>query len=357
METMCSKLRKRKNTKAKPRRTRRRSPGNIKTFNKIALRYYWPGMFRDIAKYVRKCDTCQKCKTPQEKTPGFMHVKHAQEPWETVSTDLVGPLPRSSKGFQWIIVFHDRFTKWSEIKALRTATANTVTNALKECVLMRFGGIKTLISDNAKCFTSKQFKDTIKKYGIEHRLTAPYTPQCNPTERINRTLETMIKTFIEKNHRKWDEYLNEFNFALNTSVQETTKHTPAFLLFGREPRQLHDTNQFPTPALKEKQKLKEIYEIVKTNQKLASDNQKYHYDGTRRQWNRTLTEIVLKRSYPLSNADKHFCAKLAPKYSGPHKIIEQKSPVIFLLQDLQTNKISTAHIKDMKKYIGETEDT
>ncbi|XP_045776096.1 uncharacterized protein LOC123874648 [Maniola jurtina] len=300
--------------------------GTSKTFNKVAQRYYWPGIFRDVAKYVNKCEVCQKHKPSQEKKPGLMHIKNAEQPWEVVTTDLIGPLPRSSKGYQWIIVFHDKFTKWSEIKPLRTATANTVACALKECILNRYGGIKTLLSDNARIFTSKVFKDTLTKYKIEQKFTAPYTPQCNPTERVNRTLETMISAYIEKSHKKWDEYLGEFNLALNTSVHETTKYTPAFLLFGRELRNFRDSNQFPTPALRENQKLEEIYEIVRNNQNLASAQQKKYYDKSRRNWKPQINELVLKREYTLSNANKQFCAKLAPKYSGPHKIIEQKSP-------------------------------
>lgn len=47
----------------------------------------------------------------------------------------------------------------------------------------------------------------------------------------------------------------------------------------------------------------------------------------------------------MSCADKKFCAKLAPKYSGPYKITNQKSPVIFELKHMHNNKKYIAHIK------------
>lgn len=48
--------------------------GIAKTISRIAERNYWPGMFRDIATYVRNCKTCQKHKASQEKPAGKLHA-------------------------------------------------------------------------------------------------------------------------------------------------------------------------------------------------------------------------------------------------------------------------------------------
>jgi len=104
------------------------------------------------------------------------------QPWETVTTDLAGPLPRSSKGNSYLVVFQDRFTKWVQCRA----TAKAASQALHEEVLMRFGCPKTVISYNGTQFTGKLFRGLLKEMGINHRLTAPYTPQENPVERTNR---------------------------------------------------------------------------------------------------------------------------------------------------------------------------
>lgn len=39
----------------------------------------------------------------------------------------------------------------------------------------------------------------------------------------------MISSYVEYNRRKWDQHLSEFRFALNSSVYETTRLTPAEL--------------------------------------------------------------------------------------------------------------------------------
>lgn len=44
---------------------------------------------------------------------------------------------------------------------------------------------------------------------------------------------------MDKNHKNWDELLEDIQFAINTSKYSTTKHTPAFLSLGRELQPLH----------------------------------------------------------------------------------------------------------------------
>ena len=48
--------------------------------------------------------------------------------------------------------------------------------------------VKVLRTDNGGKYTSKEFKQYLKKQGTQHELTVPKTPQQNGVaERINRT--------------------------------------------------------------------------------------------------------------------------------------------------------------------------
>jgi transposase InsO family protein len=201
--------------------------GIAKTTARLALRYYWPGMFREAAQYVRKCPSCQRYKTPQQQPPGKMYPTPNRQPWETVSTDLVGPLPRSSRGNCYVVVMQDRFTKWVQCRAVRKATARAVTQALYEEVITRFGCPVTLISDNGTQYSGGTFRSLLQELGIAHRLTPPYTPQANSVERTNKTLKAMVAQFCEADQKKWDARLPELMFALNTSRHESTRYTPA----------------------------------------------------------------------------------------------------------------------------------
>ena len=63
----------------------------------------------------------------------------------------------------------------------------------------------------------------------------PYHAQANPAERVNKTLKSMINSYLTTDHRDWDEHLTEFSFALNSMVYSSTKLSPAFLNLGRNP--------------------------------------------------------------------------------------------------------------------------
>ncbi|KAH8307786.1 hypothetical protein KR044_001630, partial [Drosophila immigrans] len=77
----------------------------------INLRYHWPGLYRDVASYVKKCEKCQRFKVCQMKPSGRMLTRQVEEPFDTLCADFVGPLPRSKHGNTMLLVFFDAFSK------------------------------------------------------------------------------------------------------------------------------------------------------------------------------------------------------------------------------------------------------
>ncbi|KAM8701654.1 hypothetical protein ACLKA7_001745 [Drosophila subpalustris] len=94
-----------------------------KTMARISQRYYWPGLFRDVARYVKQCEKCQKFKESQLKPAGRMLTRQVEERFGTLCADFVVPLPRSKHGNTMLLVFFDAFTKWVELIPLRMATS------------------------------------------------------------------------------------------------------------------------------------------------------------------------------------------------------------------------------------------
>lgn len=334
--------------------------GIAKTITRISNKYYWPRMYRDIASYVRRCSSCQKYKQSQQQTAGKMQFPKINGCWDTVSIDIVGPLPRSSKGNTNLIVMQDRFTKWVECHPVRKATSGTVCKALKEKIISRFGCPNSIISDNGKQFVSNEFTHLLSEYGITHRTTTPYSPQCNPVERTNKVLKTMIAQYTEKDHRKWDQYLPEFTLAMNSSKHESTGFSPAMLNFGREltlpsvlNKEQFSTNlpatDVPPDRVKNLQKLSDIFELVHLNLAKAYQSQSHHYNLRRRDWTPHVGDRVMKREHPLSSAIRGFNAKLAPKFSGPYIVERTISPVVVEIRSPTGRKLERVHVKDLKK--------
>ncbi|XP_033239066.1 uncharacterized protein [Drosophila pseudoobscura] len=141
-------------------------------------------------------------------------------------------------------------------------------------------------------FAGRAFKRFLEQLGVRHQFTAPYTPQENPTERTNRTIETMIAQFTEDDQICWDEKWPELMLAMNSGVSDTTGYSPAFVVQGREPRlpkALYDeetvgTGQGTETPDENAKKLKELFQLVRRNLKRAAQDQARHYNLRRRPW-------------------------------------------------------------------------
>jgi len=326
--------------------------GIAKTIARATARFYWPRMSADIAKYVRACTNCLAYKASQERPAGLLHATPVKAPWEQVSVDLVGPLPRSTDGHTWLLVMQDRFTKWVELCPLRRATTPTILQQLYGRIIYRHGCPDSVISDNGRQFAAAAMTHALEAFGIEAKKTPTYAPHCNPVERTNRTIKTMIAQYVGKNHRHWDRHVAALQFAYNTARHDVTGYTPAFLNHGRELQGPHpeDRRQGQAPLAPEvnRRRLEEAYEVVRANLARGFQKQARHYDLRRRAWKPEVGDVVWKRTHTLSSKKDAINAKLAPKYIGPltvHRII---SPVIVDLRSAQGKWHRHVHVQDLK---------
>lgn len=75
---------------------------------------------------------------------------------------------------------------------------------------------------------------------IEHRISSPYHPQTNGLdERMNRTLvQTLTK--LTASNTDWDQCIDAALYAYRIGVQDSSKFSPFFLMYNRQPRKAID---------------------------------------------------------------------------------------------------------------------
>ncbi len=84
--------------------------------------------------------------------------------------------------------------------------------------------------------TSHFWKAFVKLLGTEIAMSTAYHPQTDgQTERMNRTMEDMLRGLVGPRHDDWCKYLSMVEFAYNNSLQASTLQTPFFLNHGRHP--------------------------------------------------------------------------------------------------------------------------
>jgi hypothetical protein len=82
------------------------------------------------------------------------------------------------------------------------------------------------------------------------------------------------------------------------------------------------------------------------------DQNKQAYDAKHRDVSFQVGDWVLKRSRMQSSALKGFMSKLAPKWQGPYRVHEVKTPLTYKLLDTGRNQVldGTYHVTDLKVY-------
>ena len=88
--------------------------GASRTTERLRLSWYWYGMVSMVRRTLSTCEVCQAAK--HGKLPSTTGTRHLYSgwPWQWVAIDLVGPMPLTPRGNQWMLVLSDHFTRTAE---------------------------------------------------------------------------------------------------------------------------------------------------------------------------------------------------------------------------------------------------
>ena len=203
----------------------------------LQLPVYWFGFRKDMELHCRKCDECLRCKPILKHVRSPMKSFIAGEPLQRMAVDILGKLHTTKNGNQYIAVCMDYFTKWVAFLPMPNHTASTIAQALIDKVFTVVGIPTYLHSDKGTDFCSNIFRAVCDTFGIDKTTTSPWRPQSDGmVERCNRTLESLLKLYVNLDQDNWDTLLPVCAMAYNASVHSSTGYSPFFLMFGRNMR-------------------------------------------------------------------------------------------------------------------------
>jgi len=85
--------------------------GKWKTTELVTRNYWWPGVTRDVGKYVKECDMCQRMKNRMKAPAGKLKLsKVPEKPWMYLTVDFITKLLLVA-GKDAILVVYDRLSK------------------------------------------------------------------------------------------------------------------------------------------------------------------------------------------------------------------------------------------------------
>lgn len=191
------------------------------------------------------CEVCLKAKSTCLPFPKES-MNRSKKALELIHTDVCGPMQTMSRsGKRYLLTLIDDYSKFTVISFL--SHKSEVEVRMKEYIDLvnnRFGYKPNIIrSDRGGEYLGNQFKEYLRKQGIEQQLTAPRTPQQNGTaERKNRTLIEMARCLLtdaQLPHSFWAEAVNAANYIQNRVLTRSTNKSPYELWYERRPDTRH----------------------------------------------------------------------------------------------------------------------
>ena len=333
--------------------------GIRKTFDRMAQRLWWRTMHGDVEKWIKSCLKCNGKKDPktgqQFPVGTIVPVGEACSEWVV---DVLGPLkPTTVSGNKYVVIFIDRLTKWPEAFAVPNQDSETIARLLVQEIIPRHGCPRSLLSDRGSPFLSKLSKAVYELLGIRKLNTTAYHPQCNGlVERFNHTIVSMIAMYTSEYPDDWDEHLNYCVWAYRTAVNDTTKHSPFYLMYGRDPL-------FPVDAMLESEEnyrsSEEYVAEVIRKLKVAKAVVKENAMRIKQKRDEANTQMSRVRSFKIGEfvmlfvprTKQGISAKLSHKWKGPFTVVAQTSPVNYIVRNLETKKTDHVHVSRLKPCI------
>ncbi|HVX00592.1 MAG TPA: chromo domain-containing protein, partial [Candidatus Babeliaceae bacterium] len=178
------------------------------------------------------------------------------------------------------------------------------------------------------------------------------------TERANRTIEQMLRSYVNAKQNDWDKHLAAVEIAYNNSKQASTGFSPFYLNYGQHPSfplSLTLTETKSSINATAESILEELFKDLKIAENNMLKAQKYQEEYTnrrRREMNFQEGEKVL-----LSTTDLTWKGKITPKFSskfiGPFIIKKVLSPLNYELDLPKTLPIHPVfHVSKLKKFVG-----
>jgi hypothetical protein len=244
--------------------------------------------------------------------------------------DLITELPCTARGHTAIAVFVDKLTKMTRFAPTTTTCDSEEFARLFLTHVVRSHGLpRKIVSDRDARFTGKFTTAIMTALGTRQAFSTSFHPQTDgQTERMNRTLEEVMRHYVSPRHDDWDDHLPMAEFAVNSAVQESTRQTPFFLNYGRQPLSpvsCQLPGEITNPAGKA------WYETLQTaltdaRQALLSarDRQKTLADRHRREERFAVGQQVLLNTKNLKV--KSGVRKLQPRWAGPFKVLALVGP-------------------------------
>jgi transposase InsO family protein len=181
-----------------------------------------------VERVLRVCSTCDRVKASFNAVHPSLHPLPIECMFYRWGCDLCGPFDETPRGYKYLLVCIEHFSKWVEVIPLKSKNPSETRDAFIHAVFTRFGAPAEVLTDRGGEFEAKFAKMLMECY-IDHRTTSADHPQTDGlAERMIQTMEMGMKKVILSfgKPQDWDLKAPWVAMGYRTSLQASTGLSP-----------------------------------------------------------------------------------------------------------------------------------
>jgi len=253
--------------------------------------------------------------------------------------DFIVQLPATQRtNYDSLFVVVDKLSKMAHfIPVKMTYTAGQVARAFMDNIVCLHSVPRQIISDRDAKFTSNFWKSLFEILQTKLKFSTANHPQTDgQTERMNRSIEEMLRACVNEGPHQWDKYIKLCEFAYNNSKNASTKYTPFFLNYAQHPYTPLSLLRKPNIRGRDKTAIEfvlgvhDIMNSAKQHLKTAQENQQKYANKNKVDRKFEIGDKVLIDTTAIGR--RLAMDTFDDKYAGPFEVIGIPSPNAYKLK-------------------------
>lgn len=192
----------------------------------------------EVEQFCKTCMMCQQVRLRKLPKALLQLMPVVIDPFGGVALDVMGPLPKSSDRYQFLLMIINYATQYPEAIPLHMVMGLKIAEELVKWVF-QVGIPREIVTNQGSNFMSQVLKNVCQVLRIHHLRMIMYHPQTNGlVECFNRMLKNMLHCCAQDDPRRWDLLITPLLFAVREAPQSFLRYAPFNLVYGHHPHGL-----------------------------------------------------------------------------------------------------------------------